>query len=774
MVNFIRHSSLIFCLFLLVFFNSSLSFAGTPQEIKITNVRDTVFTVSWITDSSETCQINYGTTVALGSTVYDSRGQTYSDDTHYVTVSGLSPNQLYYFDVISGGVTYNNGGAHYTCTTGQTIGLPNSGTVYGRVFKSDGVTAAQGTIVYITLQDNNASGSAGASAQMSALIDASGYWYTNLGNARTQDLSAYFSYSAAGDNLILFAQGAGDGTTSQTIDTNNDYPAPDMVLSAGAIPKIEVSIFNDAGYTRQDKFFNAGNVVYLQANITNEGTPIEGAEVTADLKINGGAVIEDTINFTEIGDGVYRGSWVSTSHTADVYLVEVNANNPAGSSQNYFHLYSGSGVSAYKIDYDQDGNDDYALENKHLISVYDGTADTDKLLIYLEQKDSGVNYTFKPIADPDSKGRGEPVTNGLNNLLFSEYTFSPFGEGENFSSANLDMTTSITNTSAVNTSFNLSIKMKTEDADYLVFNLFNFDEFIDDINVLFPDITGTIGINMEDDRYHIGNGTDNLVTAASASIWTDFGGLDSLEKYAAIYDNSIINDLENNNVISLINFNHTAYLTFNNVSVWNEPQKEGLRINYDTSLASPADAVTYLLVFTQGDYQNIDKWMPTIYNGEYPAPNFMAEPPSVLGISVSPQNWEIGVVTSEQIVSSGMFTVKNTGSMTETFTLNINGTSSPSGWLAGSLPGTETYVMRGLFGATNDNPAELFYNDDVILMGSPSAATEIKFGDAGLTLNGKNVVSAEQRGLWLRFQSPASSNYLGQQQELTVVVGAQP
>ena len=51
-------------------------------------------------------------------------------------------------------------------------------------------------IVYITLFDDDGSGSSGQAAELSSLVDSSGYWYANLGNARTADLSGYFNYSA--------------------------------------------------------------------------------------------------------------------------------------------------------------------------------------------------------------------------------------------------------------------------------------------------------------------------------------------------------------------------------------------------------------------------------------------------------------------------------------------------------------------------------------------------------------------------------------------------
>lgn len=198
-------------------------------RIEITNVRDTTFNVSWITPSPQTCQINYGTDPNnLNNVCYDDRGKGTVDDTHYVTIKNLSPNTLYYFNIISGGRTYDRKGKHFTCTTGPTIGLSGSKTVYGQVFKKDG-TNADGTIVYVTIKDEDGIGSSGSSAEMSCLVF-SGYWTVNLGNARTKDLNGYFEYSSSGDGLILFAQGAGDGIDEKNVDTGTPLPIPALRL----------------------------------------------------------------------------------------------------------------------------------------------------------------------------------------------------------------------------------------------------------------------------------------------------------------------------------------------------------------------------------------------------------------------------------------------------------------------------------------------------------------------------------------------------------------
>ncbi|MEW6094907.1 MAG: fibronectin type III domain-containing protein [bacterium] len=211
--------------------------ASTPKEIRTTNVTDAQITISWITEVVEKCQVNYGKTPALGMTAYDVRGKETTDDTHYVNITGLKPETLYYFELVSGATIDNNNGMYYRWKTGADIKRAGLDYAYGKVFKSDAVTKATGAIVYFKLQDGDSKGSPGESALWSALVDDNGYWSENLINLRTQDLKEFFEYSVnEGDKLILYGQGANDGTATLTVFTNEDSPAPDIILTTDHIP----------------------------------------------------------------------------------------------------------------------------------------------------------------------------------------------------------------------------------------------------------------------------------------------------------------------------------------------------------------------------------------------------------------------------------------------------------------------------------------------------------------------------------------------------------
>lgn len=225
----------IFLLVLVATYLGSASAAHNETgEVRITDVRDTTFTVSWITGIETTGRIHFGTDPDnLDQVGEDLRGMNVSDELHYVKIVGLPDSSTtYYFDVYSGSDLDDNGGTHYTVTTGPVLdpAVPGS-LIYGQVLESDQAPIAE-CIVYINLVDDNGSDSTGQSAQMSRLVTSAdlGNWYIVPSSALLSDLSGYFTYSPDADNVVLDAQCGHDGTASLVTGIDGAAPAPEMVL----------------------------------------------------------------------------------------------------------------------------------------------------------------------------------------------------------------------------------------------------------------------------------------------------------------------------------------------------------------------------------------------------------------------------------------------------------------------------------------------------------------------------------------------------------------
>lgn len=190
----------------------------TPKEIKISNISDNSFAVSWITNQPTTGFISYSVTPELGTAVSDDRDTEGRKDrfTHHVTLTNLSPDTLYYFKIGSGAEIYDNKGNSYeqktAPVTSDTPPLPE--TLFGKVVKAD-QSAPQEGLVYFQVN---------GSTVLSTYLREEGKWLITLNNARASDLGSYISIEDS-DILSLFIEGATSGTAEK------QFPAKEMVSS---------------------------------------------------------------------------------------------------------------------------------------------------------------------------------------------------------------------------------------------------------------------------------------------------------------------------------------------------------------------------------------------------------------------------------------------------------------------------------------------------------------------------------------------------------------
>jgi hypothetical protein len=175
--------------------------ASSPVGLLISNVRDTSFTVSWLTGAGEGGQVQ----VLGGRTYNDDRGASSASTIHYVTVTGLQPNTLYQFDLVSGSGKYDNDGAHYAVLTGATLLPPTPDLILGQVQNQDGSKATEAIVFFSVYQEQS------VSSPLSMLLTErdDGYFHVNLSDARVQnDPNHLFTYGSATDALTIQAVNA--------------------------------------------------------------------------------------------------------------------------------------------------------------------------------------------------------------------------------------------------------------------------------------------------------------------------------------------------------------------------------------------------------------------------------------------------------------------------------------------------------------------------------------------------------------------------------------
>lgn len=205
--------------------------ATTPSKIRITNVTDNSFTVSFLTDERTPGFIKYGTEEnRLNSQASDDRDQltgTVADyQMHHITVRGLQPLTTYYYTLGTGSnASFDNNGRPFIIKTAARNGAPAAAkTIYGSISNQAG-NPADGTVVYITLTD---------AGEMSSLVKASGSWAVPLSNARTKDGSNYAQITDT-DTIIISAQGPlASDTLSYNTTVVEAQPVPTLTFGQSA------------------------------------------------------------------------------------------------------------------------------------------------------------------------------------------------------------------------------------------------------------------------------------------------------------------------------------------------------------------------------------------------------------------------------------------------------------------------------------------------------------------------------------------------------------
>lgn len=190
------------------------------------------FYVSWRSQSPERGQVK----LSSGEIFDDVRGADYQGITHYVMVDNLDAKKNYSLDVISGGQTFTNNGAHWSLKTGPALQSTNPYIILGRVKNSDG-SDADNVVVFAQLRDGDNQGTQGRSAYLSALVvlaDGGNYFTIDVDQARTQNLAQKYVFNPETDRVQIIAVGA-QGTATQVFklsDLHPPAPAPSLSLSS--------------------------------------------------------------------------------------------------------------------------------------------------------------------------------------------------------------------------------------------------------------------------------------------------------------------------------------------------------------------------------------------------------------------------------------------------------------------------------------------------------------------------------------------------------------
>lgn len=201
---------------------SKASTGPEPQEIKITNLADNSFTISFLTTAEVPGFIQYGTKESLGETASDDRDQT-NRSTHHITLKNLDPDTIIYYKINSGGKVFDRAGKPFqqrtAPVTNQTPPLPKP--VLGKISNED-KSIPKEAIVYLKLRTGE---------QLSSYIRDKGNFLITLNNARTDNLTNYLDPKVGETMEVNVISEAGIKATKTLFYTGKNEPIETIILS---------------------------------------------------------------------------------------------------------------------------------------------------------------------------------------------------------------------------------------------------------------------------------------------------------------------------------------------------------------------------------------------------------------------------------------------------------------------------------------------------------------------------------------------------------------
>lgn len=192
-----------------------------PQQVKITDINDKSFVVSWVTEKPTLGFVSYGTSESLGSVANQKPSLSQSSLIHYIVVENLKPATNYFFKVGSGKNTFGkNGQAHQVKTAPTLSSVPQTDIIFGTVNTSSG-TPASGVVVYTNLP---------GATTLSSLTDEGGKWTIPLSTARVTNLSSFAPYNPQTEIIDIMVQGGGSELASAKVPAGAAKPVPPITL----------------------------------------------------------------------------------------------------------------------------------------------------------------------------------------------------------------------------------------------------------------------------------------------------------------------------------------------------------------------------------------------------------------------------------------------------------------------------------------------------------------------------------------------------------------
>lgn len=199
-----------------------------PQNIRISNIQDSSFTVSYATTQSNFGSISFGRDKTMGKIALDDRDQSTGIvkpyGTHHITIKNLEPQTKYLFSIVSGQTTFQNtenSDNPFEVITGPILKTPppSQQPMAGKIIMANGSSPSE-VIVYINIQNAQV---------ISTLVKSDGNYILPLNNLLKQDHTGFFPLSET-TIIQMLVVGVSEESNIKLL-ANQINPVPIITLS---------------------------------------------------------------------------------------------------------------------------------------------------------------------------------------------------------------------------------------------------------------------------------------------------------------------------------------------------------------------------------------------------------------------------------------------------------------------------------------------------------------------------------------------------------------
>ena len=241
-------------------FKLGASSEEAPNDVRISNITDSSFVVSWTTDKETSGFVKWGKNISnLDKVENDTISQ--KGYTHSSTIRSLTPQTDYYFKINSNSTDYDNQGTAWKIRTGLQLTEPNKNIIIsGSVLNQNGTPSINALIYF----------SVGGGSLLSTITSKNGSYLMPISQTRNRNLDSYITIDES-SSLIEISVNAGlDGISTAQIYPQSAKPAPAIILG-------EVNDFKNLEPSKDSQIPEASIDVPTEEITTESGFTVDGS-----------------------------------------------------------------------------------------------------------------------------------------------------------------------------------------------------------------------------------------------------------------------------------------------------------------------------------------------------------------------------------------------------------------------------------------------------------------------------------------------------------------